>query len=78
MEPGKCSENIPVDGSSIMLRIENDDHEALLEGEFKACVDLENAYEFGNSTKMTCSGESLERVGFSSLPLGAGDVRIDL
>lgn len=78
IEPSKCFEDLAVEGSSIMLRVENGDHDVLLEGAFKACVDAEEGYEFGNATKMVCSGGNLEMVGFDVKPLGAGDVRIDL
>lgn len=78
LEPGKCFENLAVNGNALMLHAENDELEVLLDGTFKACVNLEDGFEFGKSTQMECSGEDLEMLGFATMPLAAGHVRIDI
>lgn len=78
IEPGQCSKEIIVDASTLHLRVEGKDNSVLMEGPFKACVNTTDGFDFGNSTKMTCYGENQKVVGFDSLPVAAGKIRVEL
>jgi uncharacterized membrane protein len=78
IEQGQCFEDLAVNSSSIMLRVEGEDGVALLEGSFEACIDIEEGFEFGKSTQMVCSGGTLNKRGFATQTLSAGDVRLNI
>ena len=78
VEPGKCIDEIAVDAIQLMVRVEDADHEAWLEGDFQACVNSEESFEFGNATKMVCSGENLEIRKFDTKLIDPGKVRLEL
>jgi uncharacterized membrane protein len=78
LEPNKCSDDLAVNGNSLLLYVDKDDGEAVISGTTQVCVNIEDGFEFGNSTAMNCSGEDLTKLGFASQPISAGAVRIDI
>ena len=78
IEPGQCSKDVVVDASTLYLRVEGKGGTVLMEGPFKACVNTTDGFDFGNSTKMVCSGENQKVVGFDALPVAAGKISVQL
>ncbi len=78
LEPNKCSNDLAVNGDALLLYVDKDDGEAVISGTTQVCVNIEDGFEFGNSTAMNCSGEDLTKLGFASQPISAGAVRIDI